>query len=88
MFATKKLLPRSKVKIKLFFAIAMPTARLTTQAAIPNGARSNIAGICNRERNILGMMPHPERACEDLLGSSDGREIFRSLTNSIAASSE
>ena len=54
-------------------------------ASNPNGARSNIAGICNRERNILGMMPHPERACEDLLGSTDGREIFRSLTNTIAA---
>ncbi|MGB7068123.1 MAG: phosphoribosylformylglycinamidine synthase subunit PurQ [Pyrinomonadaceae bacterium] len=49
----------------------------------PNGARSNIAGICNREKNVLGMMPHPERACEELLGSNDGREIFRSLTDAI-----
>jgi phosphoribosylformylglycinamidine synthase len=56
-----------------------------TDAANPNGARSNIAGICNKEGNVLGMMPHPERACEDLLGSSDGREIFRSLTNSIGS---
>ncbi|MGI8670357.1 MAG: phosphoribosylformylglycinamidine synthase subunit PurQ [Aridibacter sp.] len=51
--------------------------------ANPNGSRSNIAGICNLNRNVLGMMPHPERACEELLGSNDGREIFRSLTNSI-----
>ena len=54
-----------------------------TEAANPNGSRSNIAGICNENRNVLGMMPHPERACEELLGSNDGREIFRSLTNTI-----
>ena len=51
--------------------------------ANPNGSRSNIAGICNLDRNVLGMMPHPERACEELLGSNDGRDIFRSLTNAI-----
>jgi len=56
-----------------------------TDAANPNGARSNIAGICNLDRNVLGMMPHPERACEGLLGSNDGRNIFRSLTKAIAA---
>lgn len=50
----------------------------------PNGARSNIAGICNKEGNVLGMMPHPERACEELLGSNDGRHIFLSLSNTIA----
>src|SRR5436189_74339 len=41
--------------------------------------------IRNRERNVLGLMPHPERACEDLLGSSDGREVFRSLAGTLAA---
>lgn len=56
-----------------------------TDDANPNGARENIAGICNREKNVLGMMPHPERACEDLLGSSDGREVFRSLAGTLAA---
>jgi phosphoribosylformylglycinamidine synthase subunit PurQ / glutaminase len=55
-----------------------------TPEANPNGARSNIAGICNRDRNVVGMMPHPERACEDILGSNDGRDIFRSLTNAIS----
>lgn len=54
-----------------------------TPEANPNGSRSNIAGICNENRNVLGMMPHPERACEELLGSNDGRDIFRSLTNTI-----
>jgi len=54
-----------------------------TDESNPNGARSNIAGICNRDRNVLGMMPHPERACEEMLGSNDGRDIFRSLTHTI-----
>ena len=56
-----------------------------TDAANPNGARSNIAGICNQNRNVLGMMPHPERACEEMLGSNDGRDIFRSLAHTIAS---
>jgi len=56
-----------------------------TAEANPNGARSNIAGICNLNRNVLGMMPHPERACEELLGSNDGSDIFGSLTRSISA---
>jgi phosphoribosylformylglycinamidine synthase len=55
-----------------------------TAAANPNGSRDNIAGICNATRNVLGLMPHPERACEDLLGSSDGRDIFRSLAATLA----
>lgn len=48
--------------------------------ANPNGALDHIAGITNREGNILGMMPHPERASEELLGSADGRKLFRSLS--------
>lgn len=54
-----------------------------TQESNPNGARANIAGICNVERNVLGMMPHPERACEELLGSTDGLGIFKSLAKAI-----
>ncbi|HSQ19429.1 MAG TPA: phosphoribosylformylglycinamidine synthase subunit PurQ [Blastocatellia bacterium] len=52
--------------------------------ANPNGSLDNIAGICNRERNVLGMMPHPERASEQVLGSSDGRIIFYSLADTLA----
>jgi phosphoribosylformylglycinamidine synthase subunit PurQ / glutaminase len=55
-----------------------------TREANPNGSRSNIAGICNSGRNVLGMMPHPERACEGILGSNDGRDVFRSLANTLA----
>ncbi len=56
-----------------------------TEASNPNGSRDNIAGICNRERNVMGLMPHPERACEELLGSTDGRDIFRSLAGTLAS---
>jgi phosphoribosylformylglycinamidine synthase len=55
-----------------------------TRESNPNGARSNIAGICNRERNVLGLMPHPERASEEILGSADGRVVFNSLAATIA----
>ena len=53
-------------------------------AANPNGSLANIAGICSRERNVLGLMPHPDRAVEAALGSEDGRVIFRSLIESLA----
>ncbi|MEW6729810.1 MAG: phosphoribosylformylglycinamidine synthase subunit PurQ [Acidobacteriota bacterium] len=52
----------------------------TSERANPNGSLDNIAGILNRERNVLGMMPHPERASEEILGSIDGRALFRSLS--------
>ncbi len=48
-------------------------------AANPNGAMHNIAGICNQERNVFGMMPHPERACSNALGNNDGRQVFNHL---------
>ena len=50
-----------------------------TSDANPNGSLENIAGICNRERNIVGLMPHPERVCDTLLGGTDGRLIFESM---------
>src|SRR5271156_5555792 len=54
--------------------------------ANPNGSLHAIAGICNRERNVLGLMPHPERAVEGWLGSADGMGMFRSLVASLEAS--
>ena len=50
-----------------------------TDAANPNGSRENIAGIRNEAGNVFGLMPHPERACDPLLGSTDGLAIFQSL---------
>jgi phosphoribosylformylglycinamidine synthase I len=52
-------------------------------AGNPNGAVHNIAGVCNRERNVVGLMPHPERAVESALGSNDGLVIFRSMVEAL-----
>ncbi|MBI2796097.1 MAG: phosphoribosylformylglycinamidine synthase subunit PurQ [Gemmatimonadetes bacterium] len=56
-----------------------------TAGASPNGAMHNIAGIVNADGNVLGMMPHPERALDDALGSSDGLALFESLVARVAA---
>ena len=53
-----------------------------TEAANPNGSRDNIAGIRNEAGNVFGLMPHPERACDPLLGSTDGLAIFESILHS------
>ena len=53
--------------------------------ANPNGSRNNIAGITNERGNVLGMMPHPERACESLLGSSDGNPLWQSIAAAVDA---
>ncbi|HEX5473836.1 MAG TPA: phosphoribosylformylglycinamidine synthase subunit PurQ [Vicinamibacterales bacterium] len=55
-----------------------------TDAANPNGSVNNIAGICNETRNVVGLMPHPERACEDSLGSRDGIVLFESVISALA----
>lgn len=52
---------------------------LSTPESNPNGAMRHIAGICNAERNVFGMMPHPERACSPGLGNTDGLEVFKTL---------
>ncbi len=49
----------------------------------PNGSLNNIAGIINKKGNVLGMMPHPERSCDPVLGKTDGALIFNSLINNI-----
>ena len=56
-----------------------------TESANPNGALRNIAGIINEQGNVLGMMPHPERAVDELLGSTDGVALFASLLESMVA---
>lgn len=62
---------------QIVFRYCAPDGSL--DAANPNGSREAIAGLCNRQRNVLGMMPHPERAVESVLGSTDGLVVFRSL---------
>lgn len=53
-------------------------------SANPNGSRDNVAGICNRDRNVCGLMPHPDRACDLRLGSVDGKKIFGSMVQALA----
>jgi phosphoribosylformylglycinamidine synthase subunit PurQ / glutaminase len=55
-----------------------------TDEANHNGSVRNIAGICNKEKNIFGMMPHPERACSTALGNTDGRQLFNKLFSLVA----
>jgi len=57
-------------------------------AGNPNGAVHNIAGICNRERNVAGLMPHPERAVEWALGSNDGLVVFRSMVEALVGAAK
>jgi phosphoribosylformylglycinamidine synthase I len=52
---------------------------LITEEVNPNGSVENIAGVCNETKNVFGMMPHPERAADDELGNTDGRQLFESL---------
>ena len=66
---------------QVVFRYSTPEGKITSEAN-PNGALENIAGICNERRNVLGMMPHPERCCEPLLGGADGRYIFESIIRS------
>jgi phosphoribosylformylglycinamidine synthase subunit PurQ / glutaminase len=57
-------------------------------AGNPNGSMNNIAGICNRERNVVGLMPHPERAVEPALGSADGLVIFESMVEALVGTAK
>jgi phosphoribosylformylglycinamidine synthase I len=68
---------------QIVFRYCAPDARIDPSAN-PNGSLDAIAGVCNRERNVLGLMPHPERADESILGSTDGLILLRSLVASLA----
>lgn len=74
-FAEPDVLARLQANGQIVFRYATPDGRITAEAN-PNGALENIAGICSEERNVVGLMPHPERAAERLLGSEDGRLLF------------
>ncbi len=81
-FADEETIARLKAKNQILWQYTDAAGALT-EAANPNGSLENIAGICNERRNVAGLMPHPERASEPLLGSADGRLIFESLIHSL-----
>ena len=67
---------------QILFTYCDGAGELTEEANI-NGSTHNIAGICNKQRNVFGMMPHPERASEDVLGNRDGYSVFQGLVGSL-----
>ncbi len=77
-FADQKTLNKLKENKQIVFKYASPDGDVSDDAN-PNGSCLNIAGICNEEGNVLGMMPHPERCSESILGNQDGLKIFQSI---------
>ena len=79
-FISDEGLERLKQNQQIVFRYCDEQGKITKEAN-PNGSLYNIAGICNERRNVLGMMPHPERASERILGSEDGKYMFRSIAD-------
>lgn len=80
-FASEALLDELEAEDRVAFRYCDAEGNITKEAN-PNGASRNIAGILNAERNVLGMMPHPERCAEGILGNEDGARIFESIVTS------
>jgi phosphoribosylformylglycinamidine synthase subunit PurQ / glutaminase len=85
-FADEQTLARLNASNQILWRYANSQGE-TVESANPNGALENVAGICNEGRNVAGLMPHPERACEPLLGSADGQLIFESMVHALQQAS-
>jgi len=83
-FAETETLSRIESNDQVVFRYADADGQISRDAN-PNGSLNNIAGIVNERRNVLGMMPHPDRSSESILGSADGRLIFESIVNTLVA---
>jgi phosphoribosylformylglycinamidine synthase subunit PurQ / glutaminase len=83
-FCDDATLAELKAQERIAFRYVTPEGEVTP-AANPNGSLENIAGVLNEGRNVLGLMPHPDRSSEALLGSSDGLLLFQSMAESLAA---
>ncbi|HEX2982285.1 MAG TPA: phosphoribosylformylglycinamidine synthase subunit PurQ [Ignavibacteriales bacterium] len=77
-FADEKTLKELEKNNQIVFKYSTPEGK-TVKEANPNGSQLNIAGIINKRKNVLGMMPHPERSCDPILGKTDGQLIFKSI---------
>ena len=86
-FADDEVLAKLRADDQILFQYASETGDLTDEAN-PNGSLLNIAGICNEGRNVCGMMPHPERASENILGAADGRLVFESMLCHLKAKTD
>ncbi len=81
-YADEKTLDHLETNGQVLFRYCTPTGEVT-EAANPNSSLRNIAGVCNEQRNVMGMMPHPERAAEEILSNTDGRLLFESLLAAV-----
>ncbi len=77
-FASENTMEELEMHKQIIYRYCNEQGNITT-IANPNGSMHNIAGICNKDRNVFGMMPHPERACNAQLGNNDGRQVFNHL---------
>ena len=84
-FADAATLDRLEGEARVVFRYVDAATGEATAAANPNGAQRNIAGICDERRRIVGLMPHPERHFDQILGSADGRRVFESAMQKISA---
>jgi phosphoribosylformylglycinamidine synthase I len=81
-YASPDTIEELKKNDQIVFRYADEKGQITQEANV-NGSIENIAGLINKQRNVLGMMPHPERASESLIGSEDGRIIFESIIQNL-----
>jgi phosphoribosylformylglycinamidine synthase len=82
-FAEPEVIARLEANRQIVFRYSTPDGQITDEANA-NGSVANIAGLCNERRNVVGLMPHPERACESILGSADGLVMFESVMKAVA----
>jgi phosphoribosylformylglycinamidine synthase subunit PurQ / glutaminase len=82
-FAEPDVLRQLEARRQVIFRY-VTAAGVVSDEANPNGSVNNIAGICNSARNVVGLMPHPERACEECIGSADGRIVLESVVKAFA----
>jgi phosphoribosylformylglycinamidine synthase len=83
-YASDELLKELKQNDQILFKYCDARGN-TDESSNPNGSLESIAGICNKRRNVFAMMPHPERASEEVLANTDGRRLFESLLNLTSA---
>tara|TARA_Y100001935_G_scaffold244711_1_gene237439 strand:- start:1756 stop:2442 length:687 start_codon:yes stop_codon:yes gene_type:complete len=81
-FADEKTIKELEENNQIIFRYCNKNGEIS-ESSNPNGSLSNIAGICNKEKNVFGMMPHPERAADHLLNNTDGVNLFKSILNYI-----
>ena len=81
-FADEKTIKELEENNQIIFRYCNKNGEIS-ESSNPNGSLSNIAGICNKEKNVFGMMPHPERAADHLLNNTDGVNLFKSILNHI-----